>query len=73
MLYDNGTITAQPISPALGCAPDGLRQPSLEAVTRVPYRKIFVVDVSGHRLERMADESQCRMELVTLAPNPNPF
>lgn len=73
MLYDNGTITAQPVSSALGCARNGLRQPSLEAVTRVPYRRIIVVDVSGHRLERMADESQCRVELVTLAPNPNPF
>ena len=72
LLYDNGTITGQPVSSSLGCAANGLTQLPLELVTRVPYRDIAVVDLSTHRVQAMADQSQCRADLATLTVNPNP-
>jgi hypothetical protein len=75
LLYDNGTITGQPVSSSLGCAAEGLTQAPLELVTRVPYRDVVVVDLSTHRVEKMTDPSQCRAELamLTTTVNPNPI
>jgi hypothetical protein len=49
-----------------------LIQTPIEGVSRVPYRLVVVVDISGRRVERMSDRSQCRRELPTLTANPNP-
>jgi hypothetical protein len=72
LLYGTGSISAQPVSAALGCASHGLIQPPVKGVSRVPYRLVVVVDISGRRVERMSDRSQCRRELATLTANPNP-
>ena len=72
LLYGNGTITGQPVSSSLGCAANRLTQLPLELVTRVPFRDIVVVNLSTHRVEGMADRSQCRAELATMTVNPNP-
>jgi hypothetical protein len=73
LLYDSGSILAQPVSPALGCARHELTQPSIEKITRMPYRRIVIVDLKRHRLDRISDQAECRVELVKLATNPDPL
>ncbi len=73
LLYDNGTITAQPVSAALGCTAEGLTQPLLEQVNSVPYRRVVVVDIATNRVERISDRSRCRAALATVTVNPNPI
>jgi hypothetical protein len=72
LLYGTGSISAQPVSAALGCGSGGLTQPPVEGVSRIPYRFVVVVDISGHRVERMSDRSQCRRVLPGLTVNSNP-
>jgi hypothetical protein len=73
LLYGSGSILAQPVSTALGCAADGLTQPPLEGVSLMPYARVVVVDISGHYAERMPDRARCRHELLTLTVDPNPI
>jgi hypothetical protein len=73
LTYGTGSLYAQPVTPSLGCAPDGLTQPSLEQVTRLPYRRVVVVDLSGRRLVAMSDQAQCRVDLARLAADPDPL
>ena len=73
LLYGNGTITGQPVSSSLGCSAHGLTQPALELVTRVPYDRVVVVDLSMHQVEAMRDRSGCQAILATWKVDPNPI
>ena len=72
LLYGNGTITGQPVSSSLGCSAHGLTQPALELVTRVPYDRVVVVDLSMHQVEAMRDRSGCQAILATWKVDPKP-
>ncbi len=72
LLYDNGTITARPVSAALRCSAHGLTQPALEQVSTVPYRFVIVVDIATRSVERISGPSGCRAALATVTANPNP-
>jgi hypothetical protein len=73
LLYNDGSITAQPASSSMSCAANGLAQPLLEDTSLQPYGRIVVVDLSAHRVARIRDQSQCRRELPTLTVNPDPI